>query len=140
MIFVSVYGVKSLRLRPKTNIRPRPLFAGRVRGADELARMGAGVLPIFAGLRSDGQIGAWGLWRGEFTPPWDWRHGARQAANENVAGKCLVKGNVSSKGERIYHVPGGQYYERTKINAARGERWFCTEAEARTAGWRASKR
>ena len=81
-----------------------------------------------------------GLWRGEFTPPWDWRRGARQAANESVAGKCLIKGNISSKGERIYHVPGGQYYERTKISTAKGERWFCTEAEARAVGWRASKR
>ncbi len=81
-----------------------------------------------------------GLWRGEFITPWDWRHGVRPAANENVAGKCLIKGNVSSKGERIYHVPGGRYYERTKINAAKGERWFCTEAEAQEAGWRASKR
>ncbi len=53
---------------------------------------------------------------------------------------CLIKGNVSSKGERIYHVPGGHYYERTKINAAKGERWFCTEAEARVAGLWASKR
>ena len=68
------------------------------------------------------------------------RHGVRPAANENVASECLIKGNVSSKGERIYHVPGGQYYSRTKIKTAKGERWFCTEAEARTAGWRASKR
>ncbi len=81
-----------------------------------------------------------GLWRGEFTPPWDWRRGARQAANESVAGKCLIKGNISSKGERIYHVPGGQYYERTKISTAKGERWFCTEAEARAVVWRASQR
>ncbi len=81
-----------------------------------------------------------GLWRGEFIAPLDWRHGVRPAANENIAGKCLIKGNISSKGERIYHVPGGQYYSRTKISTAKGERWFCTEAEARAAGWRASKR
>ncbi len=49
-------------------------------------------------------------------------------------------GNISSKGERIYLVPGGQYYGRTKINTAKGERWFCTEADARAAGWRKAKR
>ncbi len=43
-------------------------------------------------------------------------------------------------GERIYHVPGGAYYSRTRINAAKGERWFCTEEEAQAAGWRRSRR
>lgn len=37
---------------------------------------------------------------------------------------CNIKGNVSTKGERIYHVPGQRYYEATKISASHGERWF----------------
>ena len=54
---------------------------------------------------------------------------------------CDIKGNISyNTGEKIYHVPGQQYYSRTKINTSYGERWFCTEAEARAAGWRRSKR
>ncbi len=53
---------------------------------------------------------------------------------------CPIKGNISSKGERIYHVPGGQYYDRTKIDPAKGERWFCSEEEAAASGWRPSKR
>ena len=53
---------------------------------------------------------------------------------------CPIKGNISSKGERFYHVPGGQYYDRTKIDPAKGERWFCSEEEAAAAGWRPSKR
>jgi micrococcal nuclease len=51
-----------------------------------------------------------------------------------------IKGNISSEGERIYHVPGGQFYAVTKISTAKGERWFCTEEQARAAGWRASER
>jgi hypothetical protein len=43
-------------------------------------------------------------------------------------------------GERIYHVPGQKFYERTVITEAKGERWFCSEAEARAAGWRKSRR
>ena len=82
-----------------------------------------------------------GLWRGEFIEPWAWRRGERLlAANDNQAEGCKIKGNVSSEGERIYHVPGGQHYGRTKIDLAKGERWFCTEAEANAAGWRGSKR
>ena len=53
---------------------------------------------------------------------------------------CTIKGNISSKGERIYHVPGAQHYDRTKISPAKGERWFCTEAEAVATGWRKAKR
>lgn len=57
----------------------------------------------------------------------------------NVA-DCPIKGNVSAKGEKIYHVPGGGYYVRTEVDESAGERWFCTEEEARAAGWRKSKR
>lgn len=53
---------------------------------------------------------------------------------------CMIKGNISDYGERIYHVPGGAFYGKTRISPAKGERWFCTEAEARAAGWRRSRR
>ena len=83
-----------------------------------------------------------GLWRGAFVPPWEWRRGVRLQAvsTPESANGCVIKGNISSKGERIYHVPGGQYYDRTKISTAKGERWYCTEAEAVAAGWRKAKR
>ena len=55
-------------------------------------------------------------------------------------GDCRIKGDISRSGEPIYHVPGAQHYERTRISAAKGERWFCSESEARTAGWRRAKR
>ena len=59
----------------------------------------------------------------------------------SAAVACTIKGNISvSTGERIYHVPGGEYYGPTKINITKGERWFCTEAEAQAAGWRRSRR
>src|SRR3989344_1394607 len=49
---------------------------------------------------------------------------------------CDIKGNISSSDEKIYHVPGCTSYNVTKIDEARGERWFCTEQEALNAGWR----
>jgi hypothetical protein len=54
--------------------------------------------------------------------------------------KCVIKGNISSKGERIFHVPGQKHYERTGIREDRGERWFCTREEALAAGWRPARR
>lgn len=56
------------------------------------------------------------------------------------SGACLIKGNISSEGEKIYHVPGGDFYDQTQISLSKGERWFCSESEAAGAGWRASKR
>ena len=38
--------------------------------------------------------------------------------------------------EKIYHVPGQKFYDATVIDESYGERWFCTEDEARASGWR----
>ncbi len=56
-------------------------------------------------------------------------------AEQGFAG-CLIKGNISSSGEKIYHLPGCGWYEKTKIDRGHGERWFCSETDAQTAGWR----
>ncbi|MCB9098822.1 MAG: SH3 domain-containing protein [Anaerolineales bacterium] len=53
---------------------------------------------------------------------------------------CDIKGNVNSKGEKIYHTRGGQFYDRTDIKPEEGDRWFCSAAEAENAGFRASER
>ncbi len=53
---------------------------------------------------------------------------------------CVIKGNSSRRtGERIYHLPGQRYYDRTVISPEDGERWFCTEEEAEANGWRRAK-
>ena len=64
---------------------------------------------------------------------------ARMAFGSFGGAGCSIKGNVSmSTGERIYHVPGQRYYLETSIRSEFGERFFCSEAEARAAGWRRS--
>jgi hypothetical protein len=82
-----------------------------------------------------------GLWSGEFTPPWQWR--AERRSKSETTGSlpsrdCTIKGNISKKGARIYHRPGQRDYEKTHITERKGERWFCSEAEAQAAGWRPS--
>lgn len=54
-------------------------------------------------------------------------------------GQCLIKGNISSKREKIYHLPDCPNYKDTVINEEKGEHWFCTEKEAIEAGWRKAK-
>lgn len=52
---------------------------------------------------------------------------------------CTIKGNINIEGEKIYHLPNQMYYNATKIDTSSGEKWFCTEDEAKEAGWRKAK-
>ncbi|MEO8223188.1 MAG: thermonuclease family protein [Gammaproteobacteria bacterium] len=52
-------------------------------------------------------------------------------------GNCRIKGNISGRGQRIYHLPGSPAYAATLIDVKKGERWFCSPEEAERAGWRA---
>lgn len=49
---------------------------------------------------------------------------------------CHIKGNINSEGEKIYHLPADKYYDVTDIDTSVGERWFCNEEDALSAGWR----
>lgn len=51
-----------------------------------------------------------------------------------AGGAACVKGNINSKGEKIYHYPGCPSYNQTKIDKA-GEQLFVSEADAIAAGW-----
>ncbi|MBU2028931.1 thermonuclease family protein [Patescibacteria group bacterium] len=55
---------------------------------------------------------------------------------ETTDGGCAIKGNISTSGEKIYHLPGCGSYAKTTIEESRGEKMFCSEAEAQAAGWR----
>ena len=52
---------------------------------------------------------------------------------------CVIKGEITIAKDRVYHLPGSQDYDRVTISTRRGERWFCTEQDARKAGWRPSE-
>lgn len=88
-----------------------------------------------------------GIWSGTFQMPADFRHEGvatmrsapplRQERPVSTIpptssrGPCTIKGNRNRKGEWIYHVPGMPYYAQT-----RAEEMFCSEADARAAGYR----
>lgn len=63
----------------------------------------------------------------------------RGAGGEAPDAACAIKGNISKSGQ-IYHMPGQRDYDRTGIDTARGERWFCSETQAQAAGWRRARR
>lgn len=85
------------------------------------------------------QVAETGLWSGIMQSPAAYRADQRAPTPDVIPdGTCIIKGNISGSGQ-IYHMPHNRDYANTRINEARGERWFCTEAEARAAGWRAAR-
>ena len=81
-----------------------------------------------------------GAWHKSFVAPWDFRAQRWESASQEAPDPdCPIKGNISGNGH-IYHAPWSRWYSRTKINTAKGERWFCDEAQALAAGWRAPLR
>lgn len=79
-----------------------------------------------------------GIWQGRSEPPWSFRHNGWNIAERRAPEGCAIKGNVSHNG-RVYHMPWSQWYERVTIDEARGEKWFCSEADAIAAGWRPAR-
>ena len=77
-----------------------------------------------------------GLWAGTFIEPWRYRQ--MPSPDEQAPDGCLIKGNINSKARKLYHRPGDRSYASTRINPEKGERWFCSEAQAKQAGWDAA--
>lgn len=80
-----------------------------------------------------------GIWAGSFERPSVVRASRWKIARQKSPEGCPIKGNISRNG-RIYHAPWSEWYDRTRIDTSRGERWFCSEAEAMAAGWRPPRR
>ncbi len=76
-----------------------------------------------------------GVWQRPAEAPWDFRRNEWQVAEVAAPKGCAIKGNISAHGH-IYHMPWSPWYAKVRIDEARGERWFCSEAEALGAGWR----
>lgn len=96
-----------------------------------------------------------GIWGSTFVAPWEWRQEKQPQNNPQgtwdrltsdlslvlrhgivEASHCVVKGIVRNTGERLYYGPLDTGYADITINESRGERLFCSDEEARTAGWR----
>lgn len=76
-----------------------------------------------------------GIWKRGCQPAWIYRE-ARWSNGAAVAPEgCAIKGNISRSGRRYYHMPWSPWYDKTKIEVGKGERWFCNEREAMQAGW-----
>lgn len=114
--------------------------AGALEVNAELVRMGLAWAFVrysqsYVALEATARTAKAGIWSGPAQPPWEYRSERWQTAEVGAPQGCPIKGNVTASG-RIYHMPWSPWYDRVKMDGAKGKRWFCSEDEAAAAGWR----
>jgi endonuclease YncB( thermonuclease family) len=111
--------------------------AALVRGGHVLAE--SGMMARYRGEQGEAREAKAGLWGGPGEPerPAAWRTRLWDEARARAPKGCPIKGKVAGRGERAktYHLPWSPTYGRLRVFSARGERWFCSEEEARGAGF-----
>ncbi|MGQ0455735.1 MAG: thermonuclease family protein [Hyphomicrobium sp.] len=80
-----------------------------------------------------------GVWQGETVRPEDWRTRIWEEAKRTAPDGCPIKG-VMRAGEGVYAMPWSSDYAVGRVGTAKGDRWFCSEQEARDAGFKPSLR
>lgn len=90
---------------------------------------------LYVSTEAEARAASVGIWQGEADPPWVYRERRWTSAAPVAPEGCAIKGNVSAKGH-LYHLPWSPWYDRVRVDVNRGERWFCSEADALAAGWR----
>jgi endonuclease YncB( thermonuclease family) len=119
--------------------------AGGADIAEALIRAGyafaeTGLLSSYRGAEESARASKAGIWASsEPERPAAWRERVWSAAKRQAPDGCPIKGRVRG-GEREYLLPWSSDYQRVRISARRGERWFCSEEEAVAAGWRSARK
>jgi endonuclease YncB( thermonuclease family) len=80
-----------------------------------------------------------GLWQGDSVRPKEWREIVWEEAKRAAPEGCPIKGHVRAS-DRIYAMPWADGYSGAKVRTVKGDRWFCSEDEARAAGFKRSSR
>jgi endonuclease YncB( thermonuclease family) len=77
-----------------------------------------------------------GLWQSDFVPPWTWREGrGPEIKASDWVRRCTIKGVVGPAGARTYYVPTDREYPEVSVDPGGDGRMFCSDEEARAAGW-----
>lgn len=96
-----------------------------------------GSFPDYLEAQEQARQAGLGIWHSDFVAPWKWRQGqvSSDRPSDSVR-KCNVKGVFDDQGSRIYFVPTDDGYDDIELDRDRGDVMFCSDDEARQAGWR----
>jgi len=95
-------------------------------------------LGAFASHRTEenqARKGKRGIWQGSAERPSDYRIARWDKAVKTAPDGCPIKGRIVRR-KRFYALPWDRGYARARVSRRRGEKWFCTEQEARAAGFK----
>jgi endonuclease YncB( thermonuclease family) len=92
--------------------------------------------PDYQKAEAEAQEAKLGLWQSQFVPPWQWREGrAPDAKASDWVRRCPIKGVLGPAGEPVYYVPTDEQYPEIALDPEGDGRMFCSDEEARAAGW-----
>lgn len=112
----------------------KDIAARLVRGGHVFAE--TGFFAAYSGQESKARSDRAGIWQGgNVERPSEYRERLWNEAAAEAPNGCPIKGEILRGSKRRYSLPWSSRYERAKIYEKRGERWFCSEQEARAAGW-----
>ena len=91
----------------------------------------------YAALESQARRLGNGVWSGTAERPTDYRAKLWSAAKSSAPDGCPIKGQIDGS-RKTYLLPWSARYDNAVVRTNRGERWFCDEASAQAAGFRAA--
>ena len=123
-VYIKVSFINGMRLiasvyTAEGNVGAKMLETGMATFADKSAQKQSELLKISQKAREKGV--------GVYSPV------CTQLEN-SVNPKCSIKGNIR-EGVKYYRNTSCYYYNHTTIELYKGDRWFCTEKEAKAAGF-----
>ena len=139
--------VKGHRIKCKVSgsssddVRTGHCLAGQTDLAAELVLKGhvfaqSGLFAAYSSQESQALAAKAGFWAGDVLRPADWRAARWEEAKRQAPDGCPIKGQVFRKSGKVYMLPWSPDYNRARVDKTQGERWFCSESEAVSAGWK----
>lgn len=99
----------------------------------------SGYFGAYASLEAEAKRGKTGVWAGDAERPADYRTRLWDTAAKSAPDGCPIKGHVTASG-KSYILPWSGEYARVTVRATRGDRWFCNEQDAVSAGFKPASR
>jgi endonuclease YncB( thermonuclease family) len=106
-----------------------------VRGGHVFAAKG--LFSSYSSVESEARSEKAGLWQSDPVRPDEWRTQVWEEAKRAAPEGCPIKGFTRAS-DRLYAMPWSQNYDGAKVRATKGDRWFCSEEEARAAGFKSA--
>lgn len=126
----------------KTGRYQASCLIGKKYVAEQMIRRGyafatGSVFKNFADAEGAAKKAELGIWKGEVQRPAEFRAKRWEIASKSAPDGCPIKGRVVRK-SKVYVLPWALDYRQVRVRSKRGERWFCSETDATSAGFRPS--